>query len=143
MDKEAALRALDEIADCLAHDGKPDLAERARDAVAALRRNGHGHADAIGAAEAASLLGVRNVGMIGRWAREGRLEACYVDGRFTVSRRSVDRLAESPVVANERAFERQMDEALAPFDFGDEEIPPSVLPHTGRAPWDRVDAERS
>lgn len=143
MEKDAALRTLEAVADALARDGHAELAERARDAVSALRRDGHDEAGVMSPDEAAKALGVRNVGMIGRWAREGLLDGCWVGGHLRVSRRSVERMVESPVVANERAFERRFDEVMEAFDFGDDELPPSVIPHAGRAPWDRVDTDRS
>ena len=76
MDENAALRQLEDIADALAREGKRVLAARACTAVAALRRDGHGDADVMDVDEAATLLGIGNVGMIGRWAREGLLEGC-------------------------------------------------------------------
>lgn len=142
MEKETALRQLDEVADTLARDGNEQLAKLTRDSVAALRRDEYSHSEVVSTTEAAELLGVRNVGMIGRWEREGRLEGCRVGGRLGVSRRSVERMVESPIVANERAFERNMDEVLAAFDFGDEELPPSDASSRGRAPWDDIASRR-
>lgn len=138
MEKNRALRQLEAVADELARDGKLMLAERTRDAVATLRRDGLGHddADVMGPDEAATLLGIGNAGMIGRWAREGLLEGCRVGGRLRVSRRSVERLAESPVVARYRMRERQLEHVLAEFDFSDVELDPPVIPHAGRKPWD-------
>src|SRR5215210_7013926 len=82
MEKDAALRQLEAVADALAHDGKSVLAERTRDAVAALRRDGHGHdpSAVMSPDEAAKLLGIGNVGMIGRWARDGLLEGASRKG---------------------------------------------------------------
>ena len=144
MDRDAALRQLEDVADKLARDGKAALAELTREAAAILHRDGVGHrdADVMSPDEAAKLLGIGNVGMVGRWARDGLLEGCRVGGRLRVSRRSAERLAESPLVARERAFERQLDHVLAEFDFGEEELPPSVLPHMGRVPWERRGDER-
>jgi hypothetical protein len=50
-----------------------------------------------------------------------------------VSAASVERLLASPTVAAEKAREAGRDEAFAPFDFSDEEIPVSSPP--GRRPW--------
>ena len=138
MDRDGALRELEGVADELRRDGRPALAERTRAAVAALRRDGLGHAevDVLSPDDAARLLGIGNAGMIGRWSREGLLEGCRVGGRLRVSRRSVERLAESPVVARYRAWERQLDHVLAEFDFSDVELDPPVIPHAGRKPWD-------
>ncbi len=49
---------------------------------------------------------------------------------------SVERFVESPVVARERAFERQLDHVLKELDFSDVELEPPVIPHAGRKPWD-------
>ena len=140
MDRDAALRQLEGVADDLARDGTAALAELTRDAVAALRRDGQGHdeTDMMSSTEAATLLGIGNDGMIGRWAREGLLEGCRVGGRLRVSRRSVERLGESPVVARYRAWEREADRVLTEFDFSDVELDPPVIPHAGRKPWDSV-----
>lgn len=73
-------------------------------------------------AEAARALSVQNVGTIGRWAREGRLEGCSVGDGLRVSRRSVERMAESPVVARHRTWERELDHVLAELDFSNEEL---------------------
>ena len=135
MDRDQALKQLDAVADELVRDGKPALAERVRAAVDVFRGDGH-DTGVMTPGEAAKLLGVRNAGMVERWAQEGLLETCRVGGRLRVSRHSVERLAESPVVASERAWERQLDDVLAEFDIGDEELPPSDASSRGRAPWD-------
>jgi len=145
MEREAALRQLDAVANELDRLGKAGLAERTRDAASALRadRYPHGEADVVSSSEAAALLGITNVGMIDRWAREGLLEECRVGGPLRVSRRSVERLAESPVAAGQRAWEREVDEVLTVFDFGDVELPPSEASSRGRVPWDDVVARTS
>ncbi len=143
MERDAALRQLDAVANELDRLGKAGLAERTRDAASALRhdRNGHIDADAmLSPAEAAEIIGIRNVGMIDRWSREGRLEGCRVGGRLCVSRRSVERLRDGPIGAGYRAHEREMDYVLSEFDAGDLELDAPVTTHAGRRPWDAGDA---
>ena len=96
--------------------------------------------------EAAEALGVRSANMIRRWARDGKLEGYRQDGRIVVSARSVAGMSESPLVARERAREREFDEAMAPFCLrDDEELDPEDLRSTwiGRKPWATSDSARS
>ena len=82
MEKDAALRELESLAGDLAREGKQQLAERVREAIVALRVDGHRDAEVMSPAEAATLLGIGNDGMIGRWSREGLLEGCRVGGAY-------------------------------------------------------------
>ena len=70
-----------------------------------------------------------------RWAREKLLEGFNVSGWIKVTRASVERLKDSPIVARERAYQRELDQVLDAFDVGDGPLPESILPHIGRAPW--------
>src|SRR5271167_676170 len=83
--------------------------------------------------EAARLLGVRSINTIKRWAIDGVLEGFRRGGRILVSRRSVERLVGSPPLAEQKKFEADQEEALAPFDVGDDEpLPTSAM--SGRKP---------
>jgi excisionase family DNA binding protein len=93
--------------------------------------------------DAASMLGVRSVNTIKRWARQGLLEGYRRGGRVLVSRRSVDRLRQSPTVAAEREYEQGLREALDAFDFGDAPCSPTSLTAAGRKPWSDCGSARS
>jgi len=96
----------------------------------------------IGTKEASKLLGIRSAPMVMRWARERKLEGFNVGGRVKVSRRSVEKLVNSPIVARQQENERELAEILDAFDAGDIELPPSYASSAGRAPWDPVDPRR-
>ena len=129
---------LDTVAERLRTEGRPDLAQEVLTAAAALRDQAVAAApsDLLTTGEAARLLGIRSLNTIKRWAREGLLDGYRRGGRVLVSRASVERLASSPTLAQQQAYERRLDEALAPFDSGDEEPPPTSATAVGRKPWD-------
>src|SRR4051812_13839910 len=112
------LEQLDEVADELARRGDEPLAAKARAAVAAVRE-ATAPPELISVDEAAKLLDVRSAGTVMRWARERRLEGFNVKGRVKVSRRSVEKLVGSPIVAREQEYERDLAEILEAFDAGD------------------------
>jgi hypothetical protein len=136
-DLTSALAQLDELADDLAARGDATLAEKARLAAADVR-SATTTPDLITPQEAAAILGISSAPMVMRWAREKLLEGFNVRGWIKVTRASVERLKDSPIVARERAYERELDEVLDAFDVGDGPLPESILPHIGRAPWDSV-----
>ena len=86
--------------------------------------------------QAARRLGIRSVNTIKRWAREGLLEGFRRGGRVLISERSVRKVANHPTLDGQRAFEHELDEALAPFDAGDEPVPATGQAWVGRKPWD-------
>ena len=140
-DLASSLAQLDEIADTLAQRGDADLAEKARAVVADLRATTNPTTsepalELISPAEAATLLGITSKAMVTRWAREKILDGFNVGGWVKVSRASVERLIDSPVVPRQREHERDIADVLDAFDVGDEPVPESELPHIGRAPWD-------
>ena len=96
----------------------------------------------IGTDEAAKLLGIGSASTVMAWARHKLLEGFNVGGRVKVSRRSVDRLLGSEVLAREQEYERELAEVLEAFDAGDIELPPSDVSSRGRAPWDDVVTRR-
>lgn len=140
-DHSSALTQLDEVANELDRRGDVALAARARAAVTCLR-SGAIEPDLLSSTEAAARLGVRSINTVKRWAREGLLDGFQVGGRVKVSRASVERMLSSAALTQERANERDLADVLEAFDIGDEPLPPSELPHLGRAPWDSVDAKQ-
>lgn len=161
MERDEALRELEALAEELARDGNTGLAERAREAIAALRNGSATHDASVRAArdevgddpsrhvdlltldDAAQLLGIRSLLMIRRWAREGPLDEVAVQGRVHITRGSIERLLQMEAVSRQRERERELDEIFEPFDIGDEELPPSDASSRGRAPWDSLGAPRS
>jgi excisionase family DNA binding protein len=115
--------------------GQAELAAEAAAIGASLRGRGAvaPRGGVMTTGEAAELLGVSSVNTIKRWAREGRLEGYQRGGRVMVSRASVERMLDAPAVAAERAYERELDEALAPFDAAERPLPPTRW--SGRKPW--------
>ncbi|HVC32898.1 MAG TPA: helix-turn-helix domain-containing protein [Chloroflexota bacterium] len=84
--------------------------------------------------EAAKLLNVRSVNAIKRWAADGLLEGFRHGSRILISQRSIERVQDSPTVADQRAFEAGLDVDLDPFDVGSERI--DLEPPWGRKPWE-------
>ncbi len=93
--------------------------------------------------EAARVLGIRSLPMIRRWARERMLDEVAVHGKVRITRSSIERLLQTEAVSRQRERERELDEILAAFDVGDEELPPSDASSRGRAPWDSIGARGS
>lgn len=140
-DLTSALAQLDELADELAARGDATLAEKARSAAADVR-SATTPVDLIAPEEAAAILGISSHFMVMRWAREKILDGYSVGGWVKVTRASVEHLKDSPLVVREQAYERALDEVLDVFDVGDGDVPESILPHIGRAPWDSVGARK-
>ena len=136
MDRAASLVQLDAVADELTRRGETDLAQKTREAVAALR-SVDAAPDLVTTGEAARLLGVRSINTVKAWVRDGLLEGSQVGGRMKVSRASIERMLESAILVRERAWEREVEEVLDAFDAGDLPLPPSDVSSMGRAPWDR------
>lgn len=127
---------LEGISRKLEEQGKGDLAQEIKEVVGLLRRPSEPvepSGGVITSGEAARMLGVRSINTVKRWAREGLLEGFRRGGRIVISRRSVERMLQSPEVAEQRAFESDLAAALEPL--GAEEEIPSVLPWTERQPW--------
>ena len=129
-----SLSKLEQLAHELACRGDAELAERIGSEVAVLRAE-TAPPKLMTTGEAAEALGIRSVNTIKRWAQDGKLEGFRRGGRVLVSARSVAALAESSLIGRERAYERELDEALAPFDGGDGEVPELGLTWSGRKPW--------
>lgn len=141
-DVDAGLAELDRVVRELDSRGDTELAGRARAAVASVRA-ATAPADLVTTGEAAALLGVRSINTVKRWARDGMLDGFQVGGRVKVTRASVEQLLASATVGQQRAYERDLAEVLDAFDAGDDALPPSELPHIGRAPWSPIAQRRS
>ena len=60
--------------------------------------------------------------------------ASAIEG-IKVTPESVDKLQTSPIAQRQRRYETALGAALAPFDGGDEPLPPTASAHVGRKPW--------
>jgi excisionase family DNA binding protein len=127
---------IERVADALRRLGHAELAVELDEVLAALSKRTVAAEPAGGVlttGEAAARLGIKSITTVKRWAMDGVLDGYRRGGRMMVSAASVERLLASPTVAAEKAREAGRDEAFAPFDFSDEEIPVSSPP--GRRPW--------
>ena len=127
---------LQDARDELQRRGISDLAAVLDQAIAELQTpDAEAVSELMTTGEAAQRLGVRSVNTVKRWAADGILEGFRRGGRVLVSRQSVERLREDSRLTVRQRRERALDEALAPFDAGDEL--PSSEPATwdGRRPW--------
>ncbi len=127
---------LEGISRKLEEQGNEGLAQEIKEVVGLLRRPSEAvepPGGVITTGEAARMLGVRSINTVKRWAREGLLEGFRRGGRIVISWRSVERMLQSPEVAEQRAFELDLAAVLEPL--GTEEEVPSILPWTGRKPW--------
>jgi hypothetical protein len=108
--------------------GAPDLARKVDEIVDMVRQQAeqeqHDQSALLTTGEAARVLGVRSINTIKRWAVEGLLDGVRRGGRLMVLAESVERMKNTPTVAMQKAAEARIEAALAPFDAGDEEIPP-------------------
>jgi excisionase family DNA binding protein len=140
MDRETCQARLTTIAQRLHAAGQTALADELAGLAREVATSPSWPGDLLTPSEAATALGVRSVNTVKRWAREGRLEGYALGGRMLVSQRSVDAFRQTKEARQQRAYEHQLDEALAPFDSTPEEIAEytSETP-PGRVPW-RADA---
>jgi len=76
----------------------------------------------ITAQEAAEILGVNSVSPVWTWVGEGRLTFRSIDGLHRITRESVEKLRDDPVVKAQRKFEAELAEAFAPFEATDEDL---------------------
>jgi excisionase family DNA binding protein len=117
-----SLEKLEQLAHELNERGESSVAKRIEHEVAVLRAQSS-PPKLMTTGEAAEALGVRSINTIKRWAQDGKLEGYRRGGRVLVSAQSVAAMAESPLIAREQAFERELDEAHAPFDFSGTDVP--------------------
>jgi hypothetical protein len=78
--------------------------------------------DLLTAHEAADLLDVRTVAPIWTWVGQGKLAYQWSDGWVKITRSSVMKLMDDPVVEQQRRFDVWLAEALDPFDATDEDL---------------------
>jgi hypothetical protein len=139
---ETAARELEEVSRELAQRGQADIAVKLGEIVGTLR-NGIGPrsvGEVITTDEAAEMLGVNPFAVSG-WARKGILEAFNRGGRLAVSKRSVELLIDSPLVARHREWARGFDEAIRNFGASDEPVPEARNAWIGHKPWDASTAD--
>jgi excisionase family DNA binding protein len=127
---------LQDARDELQRRGISDLAAVLDQAIIELQTPGTESAsELITTGEAARLLGVRSVNTVKRWAADGILDGFRRGGRVLVSRASVERLLNDSRLSVHQQRERDLDEALAPFDAGDELPTSEPATWDGRRPW--------
>lgn len=139
MRRTEPLTRLATVAAQLEAEGQVELAREVMVALDELQHQASSPADLLTTGEAASLLGIRSLNTIKRWAAAGLLEGYPRGGRVLVTRASVERLLRSPTLAEQRAWEQRVDQALAPFDLSAEPLPPIGAAHAGRKPWAKVE----
>jgi excisionase family DNA binding protein len=131
-----AIDALQATRDELQRRGITDLAAVLEQTIAELQMPESDPPSALmTTGEAARLLGVASVNTIKRWVADGILDGFRRGGRVLVSRASVERMLDDSRLTMHQQRERALDDALAPFDAGDDL--PTVAPATwdGRRPW--------
>jgi excisionase family DNA binding protein len=137
MERRTAIRTLDAVRGQLMAEGKNDMVEQVADVIRYLQPSAAlPVVDLISTSEAATILGVRSINTVKRWAADGLLEGYCVGSRIKVTRASVEKILQSPIAERQRTYERELDAALAPFDAGDDPIPDTGRTHVGRKPWD-------
>jgi excisionase family DNA binding protein len=129
---DVILKRLEGVSTKLAERGETDLAHEIDRVVSDLQRETSPERPStlLTTGEAATLLGVRSVFTVKRWAREGILDGFRRGGRILVTRESVERILHTPKLAEERA----VDADLAGMDAGDDSVPPTTW--SGRKPWE-------
>jgi excisionase family DNA binding protein len=128
---------LRETSEELRRRGIDDLAQKLDQAIADLGTPTLDSGNLVTMDEAAHLLGVRSVTTIIRWIADGALEAVRRDRQILIPRASVDAMMNKPHFALYKAWRQELDEALAPFDAGDEPLPLSETLWEGRKPWEQ------
>ena len=136
LDDNEAIRALDEVRSFLIKEGRGDLVEKVADVITTLHPPLPRPEDLLSTAQAATILRIRAVNTLRRWAGDGLLEGYRVGGQIKLTPASVEALSSSPIARRQRAYESALGAALDPFDGGDEPLPPSGRAHVGRKPWE-------
>jgi hypothetical protein len=129
-----SLDKLEQLAHELERRGEASIAKQITREVATLRTE-TAPPELMTLDDATRALGLTSSVIVSHWARIGKLERYRQNGQVLVTARSVAALAESPIVARQIEWERELEEALAPFTFDD--IDPSEFGDTwvGRKPW--------
>jgi len=133
------VRELDALSARLQARGECDAVATVSKAAQALRQREAETAaqnDMLTTSEAAARLGVRSVNTVKRWARDGRLKGYHLGGRVLVSRQSVEQMLQDSALGRQRAYEKDLAAALAPFESTQEEAAELTgMAHRGRKPW--------
>jgi excisionase family DNA binding protein len=74
------------------------------------------------AREAAEILGVSSVSPVWRWVKQGKLTFRSVQGQHLITRDSVEKLLDDPVLQEEHARAAELARILAPFDATEEDL---------------------
>jgi excisionase family DNA binding protein len=131
-------RDLENLANDLRARGQTDAAETVELGAAALRAAEKTAVERglLTTTEAAGLLGVRSVNTIKRWASDGRLVGYRIGSRVFVTRQSAEQMLRDASLSKQRAYERDLAEAYAPFEGGSADAA-DLLGQTqrGRTPW--------
>ena len=128
---ESITQKLEEVAEKLARRGQEDLVQEVTAILRDLQRNSEQREAAVmTTGEAAAALGVRSVFTVKRWAREGILDGFRRGSRILITRESVERLLNSPKIADQQVVEAD----LETFDAGDESLPKMLW--LGHKPWE-------
>ena len=132
---QEALSDLEAVARELEDRGEADLAARVARSAAALKPGADEQAGALTTGQAAKELGIRSVNTIKQWAHSGKLRGFRLGGRMFITAESVRAMKDSALLDRQRAFEREIDEALAPFGDDGDDLP-TTLTTAGRRPWE-------
>ena len=136
------VRELEIVATELRRSGDIGLAERVHRIVEDLRQETTpSDGELMTTGDAAELLGVRSINTVKRWVRDGLLSGYRRGGRILVSRSSVIEMADRPTVAEQQAFEKEIDAAMRPYDGSGTEGAPLSATWDGKRPWGRSAAE--
>lgn len=110
-----AVKSLDTIIERLA-EPVPEAAPEVVHSTAEVKK------DLLTEWEAADLLGIRSTGKVWQWVRQGKLAFQFENGHPRITRASVEGLLGDPVIEEQRTFERELSEALAPFEGDPEDV---------------------
>ena len=136
---DEAVEQLESVASRMRERGAPDLADEIGTVIEQIVQVGEPAAadlDLVASGEAATLLGVRSINTIKKWAIDGLIDGYRRGGRIMVTRASIERMRTHPTVAAERAFAAKSDAAWGPFDMDGHDLPPPVTA-PGLKPWER------
>ena len=132
------VRELEEVVHELRRAGDAGLAEKVNRVMEDLRQETlPAPDDLLTTGDAAELPGVRSINTIKRWVSDGLLSGYRRGGRVLVTRSSVLQMADAPTVAEQQAFEREIDAAAQPFEGSGSQSLPVSATWEGRRPWDR------
>jgi len=133
---DTAVEDLERLAHELQERGEEAMAKRVVWAVTVLHGDRR-RPELMTTGEAAQALEIRSVNTIKRWVSDGLLEGFRRGGRVLVTRASVEAIKNHSALGTQVAFERTLNEALSPFDIGDEPTLEVSAAWVGRRPWEQ------